>query len=137
MFKKLKTMFHSFSASAVVGLMTSQEAMAGGGGGGGNNFSKLSENIVDSIEKVPGLISGLAYLVGLLLVVLGILKLKDHVENPTQTPLKDGAMRVVTGGALFATPFLLDVVKTTADSGADGAVVESPDINAVTGGGLF
>ncbi|MEZ5919460.1 MAG: hypothetical protein R3D66_06035 [Alphaproteobacteria bacterium] len=26
---------------------------------------------------------------------------KDHVENPTQTPIKDSAIRLAAGGALF------------------------------------
>ena len=48
---------------------------------------------------------------------LGILKIKDHVENPPGTPLKEGAIRLLTGGALLTMPTMLDVVQTTIDGG--------------------
>ena len=85
-------------AAVIVALMAgSQDAHAAG-----QNFSDIAGNITDSIEELPGFISGLAYLVGLLMGALGIMKIKDHVENPTQTPMKDGAVRLAAGGALAA-----------------------------------
>jgi hypothetical protein len=78
-----------------------------------NNFSDIAENIVDSIEALPGLLTGIAYMFGLLLGVLGILKVKDHVENPNQTPLKDGAIRMAAGGALFALPIVYEAMRET------------------------
>lgn len=79
----------------------------------GNNFSDIAENIIDSIEALPGLLTGVAYMFGLLLGVLGILKVKDHVENPNQTPLKDGAIRMAAGGALFALPIIYESMRAT------------------------
>lgn len=84
---------------------------------GGNNFSKISENIAGSIGSIPGLISAVAYLFGVLIGVLGILKIKDHVENPTQTPLKDGAIRLAAGGALFALPIIFESMLNTIGKG--------------------
>lgn len=78
-----------------------------------NDFSDIAENITDSIEALPGLISGVSYLIGVLLATLGILKIKDHVENPTQTPLKDGTARVITGGALFGLPIIYESALNT------------------------
>jgi hypothetical protein len=52
-------------------------------------------------------------MMGLMLGVLGILKLKDHVENPSQTPMKDGAIRLASGGALFALPIVFEAMKNT------------------------
>ncbi|MEC7028703.1 MAG: hypothetical protein VXW91_03440, partial [Pseudomonadota bacterium] len=43
-----------------------------------NNFGNIAENIVLSIQDVPGLLTGLAYLFGILIGVLGIMKIKDH-----------------------------------------------------------
>ncbi|MCB1147702.1 MAG: hypothetical protein KDK38_12960, partial [Leptospiraceae bacterium] len=48
----------------------------------------IAKNIVSGSDQLPGLISAISYGLGLLLGVLGVLKLKDHVENPTQTPLR-------------------------------------------------
>lgn len=78
-----------------------------------NTFSNIAENIVLSLEQVPGLLTGISYLMGLLLGVLGVLKVKDHVENPGQTPLKDGAIRMASGGALFALPIVYESMANT------------------------
>jgi hypothetical protein len=87
--------------------------IVGGGGRGNNNFSDISQNVVDSIAKLPGLLSGIAYMFGILLGVLGVLKVKDHVENPSNTPLKDGAIRMASGGALFALPIVYEAMRNT------------------------
>lgn len=84
----------------------------------GNNFSKISKNISTSIADLPGLLAALSYLFGILLAVLGIMKIKDHVENPSQTHLKDGAIRLLAGGALFAIPIVSEAMFLTTGQGA-------------------
>ncbi len=97
-------------AAVTVGLMAgSEDAYAAPG----NDFSDIAENMISSIEALPGLLTGLAYMMGLLLGVLGVLKVKDHVENPSQTALKDGAIRMASGGALFALPIVFEAMQTT------------------------
>jgi uncharacterized membrane protein HdeD (DUF308 family) len=59
----------------------------------------------------------LSYLFGILLAVLGIMKIKDHVENPGQTALKDGAIRLLAGGALFAVPIISEAMFETVGTG--------------------
>ncbi len=118
MFKKT---CYKLSAAMTVGMLvgTAGEAKAGVG----STFSTISQNIVTSIEGIPGLLTGMSYLFGILLAVLGVMKIKDHVENPTQTPLKDGAIRLAAGGALFALPIMFDAMFTTIDGGAGGATL--------------
>jgi len=95
----------------------------------GNDFSDIARNITGSIEELPGMISAFSYLMGLLLGVLGILKIKDHVENPSQTPLKDGAVRMASGGALFALPIISESMLNTI--GTTNAQVQPPLLNRV------
>ena len=92
-------------------------------------FGDIAENITDSIANVPGLLSALSYLFGILLGVLGIMKIKDHVENPTNTPLKDGAIRLAAGGALFALPIIFEAMFETL--GTDGTATTAAELNAV------
>ena len=107
----LKTQGVKFSAALTVGLLTSSSAFAGGTiTARADGLKEMTENFLDNTLNLPGLISVVAYMAGLALGVLGILKLKDHVENPSQTPLKDGAVRLGAGGALLALPFLYDVL---------------------------
>ncbi len=84
------------------------------GAGTTNDFSSIATNINKSISSLPGLLTAIAYLIG----VLGILKIKDHVENPSNTPLKDGAIRLAAGGALFALPIMYQAMMATIGSGA-------------------
>lgn len=83
-----------------------------------NDFSKIAFNISKSIQDLPGLLAALSYLFGVLLAVLGIMKIKDHVENPSNTPLKDGAIRLLAGGALFTIPIISEAMFLTTGQGA-------------------
>lgn len=120
----IKTYSYKLGAAMMTGVLVAQPTQAQAG----NTFSNLAENITTSIQDVPGLLSALSYLIGLLLGVLGVLKIKDHVENPTQTPMKEGAIRLAAGGALFALPFIFEIMFNTI---GDGANVTSPEVNSV------
>ncbi|MGB0719873.1 MAG: hypothetical protein ACPGRX_05340 [Bdellovibrionales bacterium] len=107
----LKKAYYKFGAAMTVGMLASTQAHAA------NNFGSIASNITDSIADIPGLLTALSYLFGILLGVLGIMKIKDHVENPTQTPLKDGAIRLAAGGALFALPIIYEAMFETIGEG--------------------
>jgi hypothetical protein len=124
MLKHIKKSYYNFGAAFTAGMLATSTASATPpGGGGGNTFSTIASNINSSIEDLPGLLTALAYLFGILLGVLGILKIKDHVENPSQTPLKDGAIRLAAGGALFALVIVFEAMLETV--GSDGAATEA------------
>lgn len=103
-------------ALGVVVAGASSDALAGGFNTAttskGNTFANTTANLTGSLQNIPGLISAMCYIVGLAFALLGVLKIKDHVENPTQTPLKDGAIRLVVGGSLLALPMLTEVMTT-------------------------
>jgi len=122
--KALNTYTLKIQSAVLVGIMfASSDVQAG------NNFSDIARNINNSIEELPGLVTGVSYMMGLLLGTLGIMKLKDHVENPTQTPLKDGAVRLAAGGALFGLPIVFESMLNTV--GTTSAGVEPAQLNRV------
>lgn len=92
--------------------------------GAAANFSTIANNITTSIALLPGLLTAISYLLGLVLGLLGILKIKDHVENPLQTPLHHGAMRLLTGGALFSLSIIFEAMHNT--MGVAGVAVQAP-----------
>ena len=94
-----------------------------------NNFSSIASNITTSISSLPSLLSALSYMFGILLGVLGIMKIKDHVENPGQTPMKDGAIRLAAGGALLALPIIFEAMLET--SGSGGAAPTTATISTI------
>jgi hypothetical protein len=114
------------SAAFVTGYMlTAQSAHAG------SNFSSIASNIITSMANLPGLLSGVSYMFGILIGVLGILKIKDHVENPNNTPLKDGAIRLAAGGGLFALPIVYQAMFNTIgdDTSVNGAALNAVQMN--------
>jgi len=98
----------------------------------------ISENIVDSTEFLPGLVTAVLYLIGLLLGVWGILKIKEHVDNPNQTPLRVGVIRLIVGGAMFAMPIVYEAVQITINGGSFASLdipnLYDQNISAILGG---
>ena len=126
MIKYTHKMAAAMTAGAILMSVTEAEAASGSSG---NTFSTIASNITTSIEGLPGLLSGLSYMFGILLAVLGVMKIKDHVENPSQTQLKDGAIRLAAGGALFALPIVFEAMYNTI--GNDGASATAATLNKV------
>lgn len=82
------------------------------------DIGNVADNITDSSQTLPNLISTVAYVGGIGLGVAGVFKLKQHVDNPGQVAMKDGLIRLGAGGALLALPFLTDVMIGTVSQGA-------------------
>ena len=118
MLNKINSKMTKVSAAVVTGMMI------GSAPASANNFSSIGQNVQLSVSSLPGLLTALAY-------VLGIMKIKDHVENPGQTPLKDGAIRLAAGGALFALPIVFEAMQVTTDNGG-GANATTAAVNQAT-----
>ncbi|NQZ13748.1 MAG: hypothetical protein HRT94_02835 [Alphaproteobacteria bacterium] len=128
MFKYIHKKSLNVSAIAVLAMVSgAEDALAQ------NDFTAISTNIEESISGLPGMISGVSYMLGILLGVLGILKIKDHVENPSQTPLQHGAIRLMAGGGLFALPIVFEAMQTSIDNEATAGVAPE-QLNAVSFG---
>ena len=126
MFRPLNVKLLSIQAAATIGFFAYiDEAHAAGS----NNFSTIARNITESIEELPGLVTSVSYMIGMLMGVVGVMKLKDHVENPTQTPMKDGAIRLAAGGALFGLPIVFESMLNTI--GTTGTNVEPARLKKV------
>ncbi len=111
----IKNQSLKFSSLVVIGVMAGAEEAAAT-----NTFNTIAGNAMTATGSVPGLVTGVSYMVGILLAVLGVLKIKDHVENPGQTPLKDGIARLTIGGGLFAVPIVTESMSSLLDAGTAG-----------------
>jgi len=128
MTKKFKEKMMLASASTFIGLVSGVESAFAQSNG--TDFNKIIGNMEESISGIPGLISGISYMMGILLGVLGILKIKDHVETPSQTKLQDGAIRLAAGGGLFALPIVYEAMRNTIGSDT-GATVATPKVKGI------
>ena len=109
-----------------------------GSGFAQTTFSDISQNIVDSTETTPGLISGLSYMLGLVLGVMAVIKTKAHVEDGRSTPLREPVVRALAAGALFALPSVYSAMQSTIDggdvaNGITGAIQESAAAMSISG----
>ncbi|MCK6419093.1 MAG: hypothetical protein L6Q57_09205 [Alphaproteobacteria bacterium] len=125
MLNYFKKRYYLSGAAMTLGLMGLSATAKAQTDGGADDASAIAENITESISDLPGMLSAMSYLVGLMLAVLGIMKIKDHVENPSQTKLKDGAIRLAAGGALFALPIVTEAMLATI---GEGEAVQQADL---------
>lgn len=115
---------HKLAAVATVGMIAgaSSDALAAA-----TNFKTMSDNMVIASSGFQNLISTVCWLGGAGLGVAGIFKLKQHVDNPAQAPMKDALIRIAAGGGLLAFPFI--------QSAMQGSVANG-DLNKINGGDL-
>jgi len=100
-----------FALSAIIGGMTT--LLGGFGFGGATDMNTIMLNIAASISGIPGLISAVAYLLGIVLIVMGLIKIKEHVETPEQVKVSEGVIRLITGGALLTLPTIYNAMFNT------------------------
>lgn len=91
-------------------------------------FAGIAQNVADSLSDTPRLIAAISYLLAITFGVLGITKLKDHVENPNNTALKIPTIHFLVGGGLFALP---SVIKAAMEAINDGNTDFNPALENV------
>jgi len=84
--------------------------------------------------------SGLAYVVGAIMVLKGALLFKKHMENPNDSQIVKAIFHMIAGGALAALPAAVSTLQNTlgfsASSGAPGACAAGPVTPLSSAGGL-
>lgn len=77
----------------------------------GQKMGDVFLNVLQSWGGITNILSTLAYFLGIFLVVHGIFKFKDHVDNPSQTRLSDPMKRMFAGGMFLSLPFMLRAMR--------------------------
>lgn len=106
---------HKLAALATLGMMAGSSADAFASSA--TTFRTMSQNIIQATGSFQSLISTVCWLGGAGLGVAGIFKLKQHVDNPGQTPMKDGLIRIGAGGGLLAFPFIQSAMQGSISNG--------------------
>jgi hypothetical protein len=106
-------MSHKLAAIATVGMMVGSSSDAHAA----LTFKNMSQNIIMASSSFQSLISTVCWIGGAGLGVAGIFKLKQHVDNPGQTPMKDGLIRIGAGGGLLAFPFIQQAMQGSISNG--------------------
>ncbi len=96
-----------------------------------DSVGKMAVKAQSDLLKATGLISVLFYIVGAVLVGVGLLKIKRHSDQPQQVTLGSGLMWICIGVALIVAPFLIDAVANTfgTSAGGSGPDIKPPKLN--------
>lgn len=124
--------FFALAALAPAGEAFAQSPIATGEECSTGTLGGMICSLINGTLSIPGVITGFAYMFGLICGFLGVLKLKAHVESPSQTEIWDPIKRFVAGGAFFALPYVADVIRETIE--ADGAHAIGTGFNGSSNG---
>lgn len=91
--------------------------VAGSGVAHATDLNDYTQRVGDRTSGIVDVITYISYVGGAALAALGIVDLKKHVENPSQTPMKNGLAKLGFGGMLLALPFLAGVAQETVTDG--------------------
>jgi hypothetical protein len=98
-------------ALALPGLALAQTA-------GEANLGAEAPDLTTQVGLIAPLISALFWLGGAVMMGAGALKLKEHAEDPTRAPLRQGISRMAVGAALLTIPFFAQFVVATLGAGS-------------------
>lgn len=117
----MKKLLGSVALVAGMTILATPALATVGSGTGTGQMSDSIDNIRDNMSSLPVLINYASYIIGVALGVAGVSKLKAHVDNPGQTPIKDGLGRLAAAGLFISLPFLLDMIRNTQAVGGGSA----------------
>ncbi len=118
---KRSKLSHKLAAAATMGAAvgSSSDAFAVGSA---TDLVDMTDNVITASSGFTNLISTLAYIAGAGLALAGVFKLKQHVDNPAQAPMKDALIRLACGGMFLSLPFLLTVLPGSISDGENTQV---------------
>ena len=77
------------------------------------SLGEMASAAAADIERLPLLISITLYVLGVIIAAFGLLRLKRHVDHPSQTTISSGLIALIIGAALIATPSVINAVGET------------------------
>jgi hypothetical protein len=120
----------SLAALASLALPSGEVLAATLGGSSGGGFAAVAEEFLYSqLYYLPNFIAAVCFVGGILAMVSGVLKLKEHAENPSQHKMGPGIARMFAGSALVSLPSFVGWVWDTSSLGG-GAYVSFMGFNS-------
>ena len=93
----------------------------------GVSLGEMAESAAEDLELVPFFISIAFYILGVVIAGFGLLRLKRHVDHPSQTTIASGLVALVIAAALIAAPSVINAVGET--FAVDGATLSRPALD--------
>lgn len=128
------SLFFSTGTSSIISWISSRTGCGTTIGPDHGTIGDVICNVVLSSNSLPGFISGLSYLIGFIMAITALIKLRDHVENPQHNPLSAAVKRFIAGGALFSLPMVTESLETLINGGHSAGGM-STGVSGTTNGG--
>ena len=96
---------------------------------GNKSIGQMAQAGATDLLGATGLISAVFYIVGAVLVGVGLLKIKRHSDQPQQVTLGSGLMWILIGVALIVAPFIISAVAETFDTTGAGPAITPPKLS--------
>ncbi len=84
-----------------------------------------------NVNALTVVISVVCWIIGLWMIILGALGVKDHAENREKHKLAPALAKLVMGGLIGASPFLVQMVSASI-RGANGSTASGPSLVSFT-----
>ncbi len=115
MIKFLNTQSQKMSAMILTGAMISSgEAFATTT----KDLDSLTKNVGNQAQNIPQFINFACYITGAGLVGMGLFGFKKHIDSGGQEKLPPALAKTFVGGALVATPAMIDLATNTTGVGS-------------------
>ena len=77
------------------------------------SLGEMAQEAGEDLQLVPFFISVAFYILGIMIVGFGLIRLKRHVDHPSQTTIASGIIALIIGTALIAAPSIINAVGDT------------------------
>ena len=115
---------YRFGAMVTVATFSAMDAAQAQSGGNASTVGEAAKSVLSQVTNVGKLAVGGAFLIGVIMVAGGLMKLKAAAENQGQNPpYSSGLWRLALGAGLVALPALTGMLT---QSGGVGGVTISP-----------
>ncbi len=71
----------------------------------------VMKNTTKAFSGIPLMLSMISYIAGLFLIVVALIKFKEHVDHPDRAPLSAGVKRFIASGCFLSLPFMVRVMR--------------------------
>jgi hypothetical protein len=115
---KLGMRLSAFTAAGFISTVVTEDAMA-------TDLTAMVSSTGGNVASFPKLISAACYVGGAAFIGTGVMKVKGHVDNPGQTPLREGLVRLGAGGVLVAAPAMTSVMTQSSGVGTSNVGFEN------------
>lgn len=128
---KKKYVFLFLISMICLGLGIDVYAQAGSSAGNVSGIGGLASQVKSNLGRIAQFVTALAYVLGMILAIIALSKLKAHKDAPTQVPLSTGIVMLFLAAALMFIPSIYSSAGGTIFGGS-GKVAGTSGITSFT-----